>query len=197
MTKQLTLVTILGGLVLAPLATADTKADKPAPPPAVDIKKMASTPADELAAMKFLVGSWHCEGTTTPPPGVGKQFASKGNITWAFALDGFWLGGTSEGEKVPGQPLPTVWKGESRITYDRTAKQFVNIGIGNRGAYALSTAKGFEGDKLTWAGSTTGLVKAETRTAVTKKGDKEYRVLAERMENGKWVTGSDETCKKK
>jgi hypothetical protein len=134
---------------------------------------------------------------TTPPPGVGKTFAGKGNITWALALDGFWLGSTSEGEKVPGQPLATVFKGEQRVSYDRVAKQFVSFGFGNRGTVTSTTSKGFEGDKLVWSGSTTGLVKADVRATVTKKGDKEYQVVAERNVDGKWSISSDETCKKK
>lgn len=180
-------------LATTSLASADAKTDAK-----LDTKKMASTPADELTSLsKFMVGTWHCEGTTTPLPAVGKAFSSKGNVTWALTLDGFWLGGTSEGEKVPGQPLATVFKGEGRVTYDRVAKQFVNLAVGNRGTFTSSTSKGFEGDKLVWSGTTSGLVKSETRGTLTKKGDKEYHFVAERMENGKWVVGSDETCKKK
>ncbi len=172
--------------------SADTKPEK------LDTKKLSSTPAPELAALsKFFVGSWHCEGSTTPVPGVGKTFASKNNTTWALALDGFWIGGTTEGEKVPGMPLPTVFKGESRLTYDRVAKQYVNFAVGNRGGFTSVTSKGWEGDKLIWAGSASGVIKTETRSTITKKGDKEFKVVGERMEDGKWVVGADETCKKK
>lgn len=209
MTKSYLLITLLGSLTLTSATLADTKADAKAPKPEakpdmkpvadkLDAKKMASTPPEELATLtKFFVGTWHCEGKTTPPPGVGKTYNSKGNVTWAPTLDGFFLAGTSEGEKVAGQPLPTVGKGEARVTYDRTTKSFVNIGVGNRGGYGMSTSQGWEGDKLAWSGTTSGLMKTETRTTITKKGDTEYRVFGERMEAGKWVTGTDETCKKK
>jgi len=186
-------ILILSSLVITSSVWADTKAE-----PKLDTKKMSTTPAPELAALsKFFVGAWHCEGSVTPLPGVGKQFASKGNVTWALALDGFWIAATSEGEKVPNMPLPTVGKGEARVTYDRVAKQYVHFGIGNRGSFASSTSKGWEGDKLVWTGSGSGLAKLETRSTITKKGDKEYKVVAERMEDGKWVVGTDETCKKK
>ena len=67
----------------------------------------------------------------------------------------------------------------------------------NRGGYSMSTSAGWAGDKLAWSGTTSGLMKTETRSTLTKKSDPEYRVLGERMEAGKWVTGNDETCKKK
>jgi len=196
---------LLGTAALHTAAVADTA--KPAPKAAepkapagdkLDAKKMAMTPPEELATLsKFLVGTWHCEGKVTPAPGVGKTFNSKTNTTWALGLDGFWLAGAGEGEKVPGQPLPTVGKGENRISYDRTTKAFVNLSFSNRGAYGMSTSKGWEGDKLSWTGTTSGLMKTDTRTTITKKSDAEYQVLGERMEAGKWVTGNDETCKKK
>ncbi len=195
MSKHHFVITLLGSVALSSVSVADTKApvgDK------LDTKKMASSPAEELASLsKFYVGTWHCEGKSTPAPGLGKTFNSKGNVTWALTLDGFWLGATSEGEKVPGMPLPTVSKGETRVTYDRTTKSFVSIGVNNRGSWGTSTSKGWEGDKLSWSGTTSGLMKTETRTTITKKGDTEYQVLAERMEGGKWVTGAEETCKKK
>ena len=50
---------------------------------------------------------------------------------------------------------------------------------------------------MIWAGSASGGIKTETRSTITKKGDKEFKVVGERMEDGKWVVGADETCKKK
>jgi len=200
MSNSLVLTTLLTSLVLSSTALAETKAPAPKAPAAekLDTKKMASTPAAELASVsKFFVGTWHCEGKVTPAPGVGKTFNGKGNVTWALALDGFWLGSTSEGEKVAGMPLATVAKGESRVTYDRTTKTFVSIGFSNRGNYGITTSKGWEGDKLVWSGTTSGLMKTELRATITKKSDTEYQFLSERMEATKWVTGSDETCKKK
>ena len=94
MTNKQYLVTVFSTLALAGSASADKAEPKP------DTKKLATTPAPELAALtKFYVGTWHCEGSTTPAPGLGKTFASKGNVTWALALDGFWMGGSSEGEQ--------------------------------------------------------------------------------------------------
>lgn len=199
------LVTLIGSLALTSPALADVKADPKAPkadakpaPEKLDAKKMASTPPEELAALsKYFVGTWHCEGKSTPAPGVGKTFNSKSNVTWAPALDGFFLAATVEGEKVPGMPLPTVAKGESRITYDRTTKAFVSVGFNNRGGWGMTTSQGWEGDKLAWSGTTSGLMKTEIRSTFTKKSDTEFRTLGERMEGGKWVTGTEETCKKK
>ena len=123
MIKSLLLYTLLGSLALTAAAFADAKA-KPAPNPKapagekLDTKKMAMTPAVELASIsKYFTGTWHCEGKITPAPGVGKTFNGKSNVTWAPTLDGFFLAATSEGEKVPGMPLPTVSKGESRVTW--------------------------------------------------------------------------------
>ncbi len=55
----------------------------------------------------------------------------------------------------------------------------------------------WEGDKLSWAGTTSGLLKTDVRSTTTKKSDKEYTSVGERMENGKWVVANDDTCKKK
>lgn len=196
------LLTALFGFTLTSVAMAESKAPKVDPkPPAgdkLDTKKMASTPPEQLASIaKFYVGSWHCEGKVTPAPGVGKTFNSKSNSTWALTLDGFWLAATSEGEKVPEMPLPTVAKSEVRITYDRTTKSFVSMGVTNRGGHFAATSKGWEGDKLMWTGNVSGLIKTKTRSTLTKKSDTEYHTLGERMEGGKWVTSADETCKKK
>ena len=94
-------------------------------------------------------------------------------------------------------PLPTAGKGEVRITFDRTTKSFFNVNLSNRGGYGLGTSSGWEGDKLIWNGTTSGLLKAEIRATITKKSDSEYQFRAERMQGGTWVTGSDLTCKKK
>ena len=162
-----------------------------------DLKKQWTTPPDELSQLKFFVGSWHCEGTTTPPAAVGKPFANKVNLTYASTLDGFWIGVTNDGEKVPGQPVPNTGKGEGRLGYDRVAKQFVNLGVSNRGGWSMGTSKGWETDKLVWSGSASGTIKADFHTTITKKGDSEFHLVGERQDGTKWVTSDDVVCKKK
>ena len=174
------------------LSFAPAFADDPA------TKQQAMTPPAELDTLKYFVGKWQCNGLQTPPAAIsGKEFPTKEKLIYSFALDGFWLDLVGESEKTPGMPLPTVGRNQMHIGYDRLTTSFVAFSHNNRGGYALLSSKGWEGDKLMWSGSMSGLLKYDTRATITRTSAAEYRALFERMEGGKWMTSGTSTCKKK
>jgi hypothetical protein len=181
---------------LAPLALVLSIAPAFAQQP--DPKKLATTPPAELSALKYFVGTWSCEGKGFTPAALGgKEFPNKEKVTFSLTLDGFWIAGNFESEKIPGMPFPTVGKSENRASYDRLEKSFVLLGMSNRGGYTMAKSKGWEGNKFVWAGTSSGLIKIDVRITITKKSETEYHALGERMEGGKWTTAGDNTCKKK
>src|SRR5262249_35193345 len=106
---------------LAPLILLFTTAPAFAQQP--DPKKLATTPPAELSALKYFIGTWSCEGKGFTPAAMGgKEFPNKEKVTFAQTLDGFWLAGTFESEKIPGMPFPTPGKSENRASYDRGEK---------------------------------------------------------------------------
>ena len=161
------------------------------PPPA----PVAPRPAPELDALKFLVGTWRCDGRIGATP-MGPEHAFKATAKTTRDLDGFWYTIRYSEKKAKDHPFPVTavlaWG------YDPVGKAWVGTGIDSFGGWGATTAKGFEGDKLVFTGEEMLMgKKTPLRETLTRKSDKEVSMLREvSMEKGKWMMLQDMTCKK-
>jgi hypothetical protein len=176
--------------VAGPCTFAQEMKGKPAQKPAKAEMEMPK-PAPEMSQLKTFEGSWTCQGTMNPSPlGPGGKMTS--SVRSHTDLGGFWQSGTVKGT-TPGMP---PFEGMFHMTYDPMAKRHVMLWVDNMGGWAQSTAPGWEGDKIVFAGdSFMGGKKFVTRDTFVK-GDGTLKRIGEMQTDGKWVPLAEETCKK-
>jgi hypothetical protein len=149
-------------------------------------------PAPEMAQLKFFDGNWTCEGTMLPGPfGPGGKMTS--TVKSHADLGGFWQSGVVKGT---GAGMP-AFEGMFHMTYDPAAKRHVMLWVDNMGAWAQSTAPGWEGDKIVFTGdSSMGGKKFATRDTFVKGAGGTFKRTGEMQQDGKWTALGDETCRK-
>ena len=173
----------------APWALAQGTAEKkPDAPGAAQTPK----PAAEMAQLKFFDGSWSCEGTMQPSP-FGPGGKMKSSVTSKTDLGGFWQSGTVKGT-MAGMP---PFEGHFNMTYDPGGKQFAMMWVDNMGAWTHSTAPGWQGEKIVFAGdSFMNGQKVPSRDTFAKATDGSMKHQWEMQIDGKWMPMGDETCRK-
>jgi hypothetical protein len=149
-------------------------------------------PAPEMSNLKFFDGSWTCEGTMPPGPmGPGGKMTT--SVKSYTDLGGFWQSGTVKSTITGTPPM----EGMFHMTYDPGARQYVMLWVDNMGAWAKSTAAGWEGDKIAFSGEVAmGGKMMMTRETFLKDADGSFRRDAEAQMDGKWAPMGNETCKK-
>ena len=154
----------------------------------------APKPAPEMAQLKYLLGTWRCEGTDFPSL-LGPQHRIQRVITTRMDFDGFWL--TMRWEEKATKENPYPWKGVHAFTYDPEQKRFVNIFNDNTGMWSTGTSDGWDGDKLVVVGEyTSGGQKAAFRDTYIKKSDKAHEFIGEIKVNEQWSKDTEATCQK-
>jgi hypothetical protein len=151
-------------------------------------------PAPELESMKWLFGSWKCEGTLIPVKGVGKPYVSTDHITYVTALSGFAVSVHFAMEPTVKMPMKTPLEFQAIFTYDRFKKVWVLFNLNNRGSNGFFTSPGWQGQKLVWTGKMEGLPNPERREIIVKSTVNEFRFLRERKEDGKWFQNGEQVC---
>jgi hypothetical protein len=179
--------------VTVPLTDAQEVKGKPADKPmAAASPGMMPKPAPEMAQLKVFEGNWTCEGTMVPSPfGPGGKMTS--TVKARTDLGGFWQSGTVKGTMAGMPPM----EGMFHTTYDPAAKRYVMLWVDNMGAWAQSTAPGWEGDRMVFAGdSYMGGQKMASRDTFTKAADGTFKHAAEMQMDGQWTQLFEETCRK-
>jgi hypothetical protein len=178
-------------LAAAPCTFAQEVKGKPAGKPAKAEMAMPK-PAPEMAQLRFFDGNWTCTGTMSPSPmGPGGKMTS--TVRSHSDLGGFWQSGVVKGTS-PGMP---PFEGMFHMTWDPTAKHHLMLWVDNTGSWAQSTAPGWEGDKIVFAGdSTMGGKKFTTRDTFAKVSGGALKHSWEMQADGKWTPLGDETCRK-
>jgi hypothetical protein len=149
-------------------------------------------PAAEMSQLKVFDGNWTCEGTAHPTP-FGPGGKMTGSVSSKTDLGGFWQSGTVKGTMANFPPF----EGMYHMTWEPGAKQFVMLWADNMGGFAKSMSKGWEGDKLIFAGDGTMAGKTlPARDTFIKNADGSLRHTWEMQVDGKWTPAGDETCKK-
>ena len=154
--------------------------------------EQAPTPAPEMSSLKFFDGSWTCEGTMPPSP-MGPGGKTTTSVKSHTDLGGFWQSGRVK-STMTGMPS---MEGMFHMTYDPGAKQYVMLWVDNMGAWAKSTAAGWEGDKIVFSGEVAmGGKTMMSRETFVKGADGSFKRDSEGQMEGKWVPMGNETCKK-
>jgi hypothetical protein len=169
----------------APAPTSTPAAHEAAPPP----------PAPELsAALKPLEGKWRCDGKA-PDSQFAKAHAVKADLALKSDLNGYWYVARYEEKKTKENANPYAMN--ASYGFDPSKKQLVRTDTDNMGMITHLASKGWEGDKLAWAGDVMGPQKMQFRETLTKKSDREVMTMMELAgPDGKWVTLQEMTCKK-
>jgi hypothetical protein len=118
-----------------------------------------------FSSMDFMLGSWTCKTKSSRRPA-----AYVTTSTYTLDPSGYWINETSTTAKTTwiSRQLTTT----DRITYDSDTKRWVDVSDGDGGAYGLSFAKGWNGDKIDWhdvSFAPSADISAQTDTAVTKE----------------------------
>ena len=166
-------------LMLLCAAAGTAAADKAEAP------KMPPKPAELDAAYKGMIGDWKCEGKGNMG---GTAFKYTGSMKAAWELDGYWVVSRSEGVSA-GMP---AYKSMDTYGYDSAQKALVCTTVDNMGTWGWATSKGWQGDKMEWAGKNMAMGKeTDVKWTVTRKGDKEI-TLAGGAAGSTW----EQTCKR-
>ncbi len=159
-------------------------------------KKMeAPKPPAELSQLWFMSGSWTCTGTTFATP-FGAEHKTESTLKGSKAVGGMWLHADYVEKKTAENASPFhagIYGG-----YDAAQKKFVMGCVDNFGGYCTESSPGWEGDAMTFEGTTVVNGKrTPSRDVFTKKGTGGVTHHAEmQLEEGKWTKMDEETCKK-
>lgn len=151
------------------------------------------TPAAEMSQLAFFEGTWSCEGKMNETPfGPASTMTSTAEIH--KDLGGFWQSGVIKGSA----PKMPPFEGRFHVTYDPGAKNFVMMWLDSMGMHARSTSSGWKGDTMVYEGDSHGMGQTiKTRDTFTKAGPAAMKHTWEMQMGGKWISGGEESCKKK
>ncbi len=193
-------IVFAAGFVLATSAfAADPKAPatpaKAATPPAAAADAAPPPPAPELDAnMKGSVGTWKCDGGAPDSP-FGKAHPVKAEMTFKSDLNGYWYFMRYEEKKTKENPMPYVMA--ATIGFDPGKKQLLRTDVDGMGMVTHLSSKGWEGDKIVWAGEVMGPQKMLFKETISRKGDKETASVLEMSgPDGKFALLAELNCKK-
>jgi hypothetical protein len=117
-----------------------------------------------FSSMEFMIGTWTCSTKSARRPA-----AYVTTTTYTMDPTGYWMEATSTTQ-------PTKWISQKlstydRITYDSDTHRWVDVSYGDGGAYGLSFANGWSGDKISWHDVSFAAgpdIKSQTDNVVTK-----------------------------
>jgi hypothetical protein len=182
-------------------APAAAQAPPPAATPAPTTKAGAPEPPAKPAAdldvgFKFFEGVWKCDtrfAANAFGPG-SPEMSTKSTVKFKRDYDGYFYRGDYEIKKSKGMP---GFRGTLFLSYQPAAKVFTLSGVDTAGSAEMATSPGFEGDTITFTGSTyAGGQAVKVRETMTKRGAKEAgHKLELDMGKGPMLIGED-TCKR-
>lgn len=182
----------------APAAPAKAAAPATAAAPAAPAAAPAGPPppAAQLADLKAIDGKWKCDGKMNDSQ-FGKAHPITASVESKADLNGYFRTMRYEEKKTKDNATPYVMS--SFIGYDSSKSQFVRTDLDGMGMITHMASKGWDGDKLVFAGELqAGPQKMQIKDTMTKKSDKELASIIEMAgADGKWFALSESSCKKK
>jgi hypothetical protein len=137
--------------------------------PSLACAQVESTPIPapkkpNFSSMQFMIGTWTCSTKSARRP-----TAYITTTTYTLDPSGYWIDGvsTTQTTKWISQKLST-W---DKITYDSDTHRWVDVSYGDGGAYGLSFASGWSGDKISWHDVSFAPgpdIKSQTNNVITK-----------------------------
>jgi hypothetical protein len=160
-------------------------APKTPPPP------KAPVPNAMVAQLKPLAGSWTCTGHTFGP---GPDHLTKGTLTFAWQIGGFWLESRYEEEKAATNTVPVSsiaeW-GFDDLQGTLLANTVDNIG----GIASQPGGLGWKDDRLVFDGPAHRFTtQFEARDTYTRHGDSQLGHIFEANVNDTWLKLHEDTC---
>ena len=151
----------------------------------------AMKPAAEMSNLQWFDGNWTCEGTVPAGP-MGPGGKISGTVSSRKDLGGFWQSGTVKSSmgNMPGM------EGMFHMTYDAGTKEYVMLWVDNMGSYSQQTSKGWDGDKMVFAGTTLmGGKRWATRDTFTRMGKTLKHDWEGQMDGSTWTPMGSESCR--
>jgi hypothetical protein len=116
--------------------------------PASGFAQVESTPVPapqkpDFSSVSFMVGTWTCKTKSSRRPAAFTTVS-----TYSLDPTGFWMNETSTTPKTSW--IATTLRTWDKITYDTDSKRWVDVSYGDRGGYALSYSKGWNGNQIAW-----------------------------------------------
>jgi hypothetical protein len=116
--------------------------------PASGFAQVESTPVPapqkpDFSSVSFMVGTWTCKTKSSRRPAAFTTVS-----TYSLEPTGFWMNETSTTPKTSW--ITTTLRTWDKITYDPDSKRWVDVSYGDRGGYALSYSKGWNGNQIAW-----------------------------------------------
>lgn len=145
-----------------------------------------SRPPTELEQLKELIGVWRCEGKSA---NGGKETRTRATYTVSPELDGFVVVGRMESPRSDAGP---AYRGRDIYGYDAGARLFNLFGVDNMGSWSTMSSKGWQGDRMEWAGRSLVAGKEVTlKMSIARKGPREIAITGSQDEAA-W----ESTCKR-
>ncbi|HXW52338.1 MAG TPA: hypothetical protein VEJ41_10135 [Candidatus Acidoferrales bacterium] len=182
---------MLGGLTAAVIAAGSVALSASAP--TVEKTPAPVPPKPNFSSMNFLLGNWTCSTKSARRPAAYIT-------TSVTTIDptGYWMVTKSLTKAMAWFPYPT--NTTDLVTYDPTAKRWVDVFSGDFGAYDVTTAPGWTGHTIVWTDQlfVPGPdIMAQTPTTVTKVSATKttaHSTFRERS-SGRWIA-VDTVCTK-
>lgn len=178
----LALVLLLAGTGITAFAASPNVEGTPVPTP--------SKP--DFSSMKFLIGTWQCSELSSRRPGPF-------TITEVYSLDpsGYWMLRDTTTHKVSW--IPRDFHGQTKYTYDSSAKRWVRVVTGDVGGYSVATAPQPVGNKKVYTyviqTKASGIASYAPEVYVKESNTKKSMTTSFTETNGRVVTVK-ETCTK-
>jgi hypothetical protein len=157
---------------------------------------MIAKPAAEMEKMKYLLGTWSCEGTVTD---MGKPTTHpvKSTMKVTSELGGHWIVVAYDVRKTKESPMPFAFR--EVIGWDASNGKYERMFFDNMGNKATFSAAPVGADgKMEWTGEVMmGPMKVPIKDTMTYKSDKEVMVDVQAQgQDGKWMPVTNVTCTK-
>lgn len=173
-------------------ATAQTTDASSTPPPKAPTYPKPAKP--DFSSLRFLLGKWTCVSYSERR---GSE-PTKGTLVTTMTPDGYWMKTVTTSAGVSYAKFPSTYT--DLVTYDGTAKRWIDIGTGSYGAYGYSTSTGMDSyghmlwgaDSFLYDGDTT----SSTGTLVTKVSDTKYTTASAFTTTAGLVNRVHGTCTK-
>ena len=148
-----------------------------------------------IAATKYFLGSWKCDGKMAAGP-WGPEAPATTKLGFKMEMNDFFMAIDGDQKTMGAQPMTMTFRGMNG--YDPMTKKFMRNDYDSMGGYVAFSSPGWEGDKMVFNGD--GMMmgqKMKLRHTMTKRGDTEFTSTFEVIgPDGKVMPMGEDVCKR-
>jgi hypothetical protein len=100
-------------------------------------------PKPDFSSWTWEIGAWNCSSKS-----ARRATPQKSTVSYALDPSGYWIVGTTKVQSVSWFPHDSVIV--DKMTYDASGKHWVDVTTDDLGGYDISSATGWDGDKVVW-----------------------------------------------